>query len=59
MNGTEESRRKKVPLFASLQMKYAMSYLVIFAVVLVLMNTYPVMASQELLFTSKRGWLRP
>ena len=58
MNGTEESRRKKVPLFASLQMKYAMSYLVIFAVVLVLMNTYPVMASQELLFTSKRDSLK-
>ena len=35
-------------------MKYALSYFVIFAVVLVLLNTYPLMASQELLFTSKR-----
>ena len=58
MNGTEEEKRKKVPLFSSLQMKYAMSYLVIFAVVLVLLNTYPVLASQELLFTSKRDSLK-
>ncbi len=35
-----------------------MSYLAIFAVVLVLLNTYPVMASQDLLFTSKRDSLK-
>lgn len=35
-----------------------MSYLVIFAVVLVLLNTYPVVASQDLLFTSKRDALK-
>ena len=58
MNGTGEEKRKKVPFFSSLQMKYAMSYLVIFAVVLVLLNTYPVLASQELLFTSKRDSLK-
>lgn len=49
---------KTVPFFASLQVKYAMSYLVIFAVVLVLLNTYPVIASQDLLFTSKRDSLK-
>ena len=48
----------KIPFFSSLQVKYAMSYLVIFAVVLVLLNTYPVMASQELLVTSKRDSLK-
>ena len=53
-----KQRRKQVPFFSSLQMKYAMSYLVIFAVVLVLLNTYPVMASQDLLFTSKRDSLK-
>ena len=51
-------KQNKVPFFASLQMKYAMSYLVIFAVVLVLLNTYPVVASQELLVTSKRDSLK-
>ena len=52
------SRKNKVPFFASLQIKYAMSYLVIFAVVLVLLNTYPVVASQDLLFASKRDSLK-
>ena len=52
------SKKNKVPFFASLQVKYAMSYLVIFAVVLVLLNTYPVLASQDLLFTSKRDSLK-
>ncbi|MEA4933803.1 MAG: HAMP domain-containing sensor histidine kinase [Lawsonibacter sp.] len=52
------TEKKPVPFFASLQVKYAISYLVIFAVVLILMNTYPVMASQELLFTSKRDSLK-
>ena len=51
-------KRNKVPFFSSLQVKYAMSYLVIFAVVLVLLNTYPVVASQELLVNSKRDSLK-
>ena len=54
----ERRRKYKVPFFSSLQVKYAMSYLVIFAVVLVLMNTYPVVASQDLLFRSKRDSLK-
>jgi len=55
----ETGRTKKtVPFFSSIQVKYAMSYLVIFAVVLVLLNTYPVIASQDLLFTSKRDSLK-
>ena len=51
-------KQNKIPFFSSLQVKYAMSYLVIFAVVLVLLNTYPVIASQELLVTSKRDSLK-
>ena len=51
-------KKNQVPFFSSLQVKYAMSYLVIFAVVLVLLNTYPVVASQELLVTSKRDSLK-
>ncbi len=54
----EEAQKKKVPFFSSLQAKYAMSYLVIFAVVLVLLNTYPVVASEDLLFASKRDSLK-
>ena len=52
------NKKNKVPFFASLQVKYALSYLVIFAVVLVLLNTYPVLASQDLLFASKRDSLK-
>ena len=55
---TEQRKRRKVPFFSSLQVKYALSYLVIFAVVLVLLNTYPVIASQDLLFRSKRDSLK-
>ena len=40
------------------QMKYAMSYLAIVSVVLILLNTYPVLASQDLLFGSKRDSLK-
>lgn len=58
MAGTEQDTKKSIPFFSSLQVKYAMSYLVIFAVVLVLLNTYPVIASQELLFTSKQDSLK-
>ena len=53
-----DNNKNKVPFFSSLQVKYAMSYLVIFAVVLVLMNTYPVLVSQDLLFASKRDSLK-
>ena len=52
------NNKNKVPFFASLQVKYALSYLVIFAVVLILLNTYPVLASQDLLFASKRDSLK-
>ncbi len=53
-----EAKKKQVPFFSSLQVKYAMSYLAIFAVVLVLLNTYPLIASQDLLFASKRDSLK-
>ena len=54
----DREKRKGVPFFSSLQLKYAMSYLAIFAVVLVLMNTYPLLASQDLLFGSKRDAMK-
>ncbi len=49
---------KKGRIWFSLQMKYAASYLVIFIIVLVLLNTYPIRASQDLLFASKRDALK-
>ncbi len=53
-----EKRYRPIPLLSSLQVKYALSYLSILTVVLVLLNIYPVLASQELLFQSKRESLQ-
>ena len=59
MAGRQETRgKKRVPFFSSLQVKYALSYLAIFVAVLVLLNTYPLIASQDLLFASKRDSLK-
>ena len=58
MGPQSEQKQKKAPFFSSIQTKYAMSYLVIFTVVLLLLNTYPVIVSQDLLFTSKRDSLK-
>ncbi|MCI8423244.1 MAG: HAMP domain-containing histidine kinase [Lawsonibacter sp.] len=54
----KQENKKRVPFFASLQVKYAASYLVVLAVVLVLLNTYPLLASQDLQFTSKLDSLK-
>ena len=54
----EQKNKKHIPFLSSLQGKYAMSYLAILTVVLVLLNTYPVMASEDLLFSSKRDSLK-
>ena len=53
-----EKKRRGVPFFDSLQVKYALSYMAVFAVILVLLNTYPLIASEDLLFTSKRDALK-
>ncbi len=44
--------------FYSLQAKYTLSYLVTLAVVIILLNSYPVLAAQQLLFQSKRDALQ-
>lgn len=49
---------RKIPFFYSIQVKYVMSYFAMLTVVLVLLNTYPVLAAQSLLFQSKQESLR-
>ncbi len=51
-------RGKQVPFWCSLQTKYALTYLVVIAAVLVLLNTYPVLASQQMVFQSKQTSLQ-
>lgn len=48
----------RVPLFHSLQMKFAVSYLLITVAILLAMNTYPLIASQDLVFRSKQTALQ-
>ena len=54
----EEKTRGKVPFFASIQVKYALSYMSVLLIVVVLLNTYPLLASQDLLFNSELDSLK-
>lgn len=56
--GENQEKRGKVPFFSSLQVKYAVSYLTVFLIVVVLLNTYPLTASQDLLFHSEMDSLK-
>ncbi|HJB99429.1 MAG TPA: HAMP domain-containing histidine kinase [Candidatus Flavonifractor merdavium] len=49
-----ETQGRRVPFWRSLQTKYALTYVVIVAAVVVLLNTYPVVVSQNLAYRSKR-----
>ena len=54
----EEKKRGSVPFFASIQVKYALSYMSVLFIVVVLLNTYPLLASQDLLFNSELDALK-
>ena len=54
----EEKQRRKVSFFASIQVKYALSYMSVLLIVVVLLNTYPLLASQDLLFNSELDALK-
>ena len=53
-----EEQTKKIPFWRSLQTKYALTYIVVIAAVLLLLNTYPMIASQQLTFQSKQTSLQ-
>ena len=53
-----EEQARRVPVWRSLQTKYAITYLVIVAAVVGLLNTYPVMVSQTLAYQSKQTALQ-
>ena len=53
MEEAEKTRKtEKIPFRRSIQLKFALSYIVIIAAVLALLNTYPVLVSQDLVFHS-------
>ena len=44
-------------MYSSLQVKFGLSYILIIAAVLLLLNTYPLRVSQDLVFRSKEATL--
>lgn len=48
----------RIPLRHSIQLKFALTYIIIIAAVLILLNTYPVLVSQDLVFHSKASMLQ-
>ena len=59
MEEAKKTRKtEKIPFRRSIQLKFALSYIVIIAAVLALLNTYPVLVSQDLVFHSKASLLQ-
>ncbi len=58
--GKKENRRPRdhVPFWRSIQTKYAVIYLLVVATVVVLLNTYPVLMAQDMVFKSKQTTLQ-
>ena len=46
---------RRVPFWRSLQTKFALTYIVIVAAVLILLNTYPLVVSEKLAYQSKQA----
>lgn len=55
---TEKKQKVRVPFFRSIQMKYALAYLSVIAVVILLLNTYPLLMAQNMVFQSKEDSLK-
>lgn len=54
----QTDRSEQIPLWHRLQLKFAASYILIILAVLVVLNSYPLVASQELVFQSKQSALQ-
>ncbi|MCI2105197.1 MAG: HAMP domain-containing histidine kinase [Intestinimonas sp.] len=52
------NRADRVPFRRSLQFKFAALFILLIAAVLLVLNTYPVLASQDLVFQSKQNFLQ-
>lgn len=49
-----KGEKARISFFHSIQIKFALTYIVVIAAVLVLLNTYPVFVSQDLVFKAKQ-----
>ncbi len=57
MGEASKSNHKRIPIWRRLQVKFAFSYLLIIALALGFLNTYPILASQDLVFKAKQNSL--
>ena len=53
-----EVKSVKVPIWRSMQMKFAVSYILLIVAALLLLNTYPIYGSQESVFKAKQNSLQ-
>lgn len=53
-----ERRQGRVPFLRSIQAKYALTYLLVVAVIVLVMNTYPLLMAQNMVFSSKENTLK-
>ena len=56
--GGAQQERSGVPFFKSIQSRYALTYLGVIAVIIVLLNTYPLLMAQKMVFQSKESALK-
>ncbi len=54
----QEKRRSRVPFLRSIQTKYALTYLLVVAVIVLVLNTYPLLMAQDMVFSSKESTLK-
>lgn len=51
-------REGRVPFWRSIQTKFALTYLLVVAAIVLVMNTYPLLMAQNMVFTSKESTLK-
>ena len=56
--GNAPGRSRCVHLWSSLQTKFALTYILVIAAVLILLNTYPILVSRDLVVSSKQTALQ-
>ena len=61
MEGTAKKtapKEARLPFWRSIQFKYAMTYLLVVAAILIVMNTYPLLMVENMVFSSKESTLK-
>ncbi|MDD6159769.1 MAG: two-component sensor histidine kinase, partial [Oscillospiraceae bacterium] len=54
----EQPGMRPVPFIHSVRTKFALTYILVVAIILIIMNTYPIIMAQNMVFTSKESSLK-